>query len=294
MNSENRNNNSNNLDTFSINEILQLMNREDFNTVLAVKKALPEIEIVCEQMVETLKYGGRIIYAGAGTSGRLGLLDAVECGPTFSCDKEFIALLAGGEKAIIKAVEGAEDDVDLCQKDLKAINFNNLDLLICISASGSTPYCIGGINYAKKLGIKTACICCNLNSKIASLVDYPIEVFPGEEILSGSTRLKSGTCEKMILNMLSTASMVKLSKVYSNLMVDVKATNNKLYKRCRNIVMEATGCNYDLANKTLQITDNNCKQAIVMIKLGITKDEAIKKLFETNGNVRMVIEQWIK
>lgn len=290
LSTEQRNSKTSDLDLLSIKEIIEIMNNEDLNVVSAVKKALPQIEIVIEAMVHTLKNNGRIVYTGAGTSGRTGIIDAVECGPTFGCTDEFIGLIAGGNNAVFKAVEGAEDSKQLGEDDLKSINFSENDLLIGIAASGRTPYVIGGIEYAKKLGAKTACVCCNENTAIGSLVDYPIEVNAGPEILTGSTRLKSGTCQKVIVNMLSTTSMICMGKVYKNLMVDVKATNEKLVQRCRRIVMEATDCDYDTADEALKKTSNDCKEAIVMILLDIDYSQAKEKLKKSNGFVRKALK----
>ena len=287
---EQRNEKTKDLDLLSTRQILEIMNEEDLNVVSGVKKALPQIEKVVEAMIETLKNGGRIIYAGAGTSGRTGIIDAVECVPTFSCTNEFLGLIAGGNDAIVKAVEGAEDRKELCVEDLKNNNFTANDLFVGVAASGRTPYVIGGIEYAKEIGAKTACVCCNLNTKIGSLVDYPIEVCAGPEILTGSTRLKSGTCQKVIINMLSTASMVGMGKVYKNLMVDVMATNEKLVERCRNIVMAATECDRKTADDALNISGNRCKEAIVMILLGVDLETAKTKLKAADGFVRKAVE----
>ena len=290
LGTEQRNEKTKDLDLLSTMQILEIMNEEDLNVVAGVKKALPQIERVVKTMISTLKNGGRIIYAGAGTSGRTGIIDAVECGPTFGCTNEFLGLMAGGYDAIVKAVEGSEDDKELCVKDLKNNNFTNKDLFVGVAASGRTPYVIGGIEYAKQIGAKTACVCCNLNTKIGAMVDYPIEVSAGPEILTGSTRLKSGTCQKVIINMLSTATMVGMGKVYKNLMVDVMATNEKLVERCRQIVMAATDCDLETADEALNISDNHCKEAIVMILLGVDLDTAKEKLKEANGFVRKAIK----
>ena len=279
------------LDQLSTMEIIKIMNDEDLNVVAAVKESLPQIEKVVEVMIETLKNNGRVIYAGAGTSGRTGIIDAVECGPTFGCTNEFLGLIAGGYSAIFKAVEGAEDSKELCVEDLKNNNFTSKDLFIGVAASGRTPYVIGGIEYAKSLGAKTACVCCNKNTEIGKLVDYPIEVSAGPEVLTGSTRLKSGTCQKVIINMLSTATMVGMGKVYKNLMVDVMATNGKLVERCRQIVMAATGCDWDTADKALNQTNNHCKEAIVMILLGVDYEQTKEKLAEAKGWVRKAIDK---
>lgn len=290
LGTEQRNERTSNLDLLSTMEILQIMNEEDLNVVAGVKKALPQIEKVVEVMTATLQNKGRIVYVGAGTSGRTGIIDAVECGPTFSCTTEFLGLIAGGYGAIVKAVEGAEDRKDLCVKDLKDNNFSKNDLLVGVAASGRTPYVIGGIEYAKQIGAKTACVCCNLNTEIGALVDYPIEMSAGPEILTGSTRLKSGTSQKVIINMLSTATMIRMGKVYKNLMVDVMATNGKLVERCRQIVMAATDCDYETADKTLNKTGNHCKEAIVMILLGVDLETAKRKLDESQGVVRKAVE----
>ena len=291
LGTEQRNDKTKDLDLMSTMEIIQIMNEEDLNVVTGVKKALPQIEKVVGVMQETLKNGGRIVYVGAGTSGRTGIIDAVECGPTFSCTYEYLGLIAGGYGAIVKAVEGAEDRKDFCVKDLKDNNFSSKDLLIGVAASGRTPYVIGGIEYAKEIGAKTACVCCNINTKIGALVDYPIEVSAGPEILTGSTRLKSGTCQKVIINMLSTATMVGLGKVYKNLMVDVMDTNEKLHERCRHIVMDATDCDYETADKALNECDNHCKTAIVMILLNCDANEAKAKLQLADGFVRKAVEK---
>lgn len=287
---EQRNEKTKDLDLLSTMDILKIMNEEDLNVVAGVKKALPQIEKVVEAMIVALKNGGRVIYVGAGTSGRTGIIDAVECGPTFSCTYEFLGLIAGGIGAIVKAVEGAEDKKELCVEDLKNNNFTSKDLLVGVAASGRTPYVIGGIEYAKEIGAKTACVCCNLNTKIGAMVDYPIEVSAGPEVLTGSTRLKSGTCQKVIINMLSTASMVGLGKVYKNLMVDVMATNEKLVERCRQIVMAATDCDWEKADEALKISNNHCKEAIVMILLNVDLDTAKEKLASADGFVRKAVE----
>ena len=290
LGTEQRNEKTKDLDLMSTQKILEVMNEEDLNVVAGVKKAIPQIEKVVDAMVTALSNGGRIIYVGAGTSGRTGIIDAVECGPTFSCTYEFLGLIAGGYGAIVKAVEGAEDRKDFCVKDLKDNNFCSKDLLVGVAASGRTPYVIGGIEYAKEIGAKTACVCCNYDSVIGKMVDYPIEVSAGPEILTGSTRLKSGTCQKVIINMLSTASMVRMGKVYKNLMVDVMATNEKLVERCRQIVMAATECDYETADTALKQTNNHCKEAIVMILLGTDVETAKAKLAENKGFVRAAVE----
>lgn len=290
LGTEQRNDKTKDLDLFSTMQILEVMNEEDLNVVAGVKKALPQIEVVVKAMIETLRNGGRIIYAGAGTSGRTGVIDAVECGPTFSCTYEFVALMCGGPGALFKAVEGAEDKGELCVEDLKNCNYTNKDLFVGVAASGRTPYVIGGIEYVKSLGGKTACVCCNINTEIGAMVDYPIEVSVGPEVLTGSTRLKSGTSQKVIINMLSTATMIGMGKVYKNLMVDVMATNGKLVERCRQIVMAATDCDWNTADEALNKCNNHCKEAIVMILLGVDAETAKAKLAENDGFVRKTVE----
>lgn len=287
LKTENRNVNTENLDTLSTYEILKIMNKEDQNVLSTINDALKDIEKLIEKTIETYNNGGRIVYIGAGTSGRLGLMDAVEIVPTFNSDR-FVGLIAGGSNAFIKAKENVEDSKELCVEDLKNINFSNKDFLIGIAASGRTPYVIGGIEYAKSLNALTGCVVCNKSSEIGKIVDYPIEVDAGPEVLTGSTRLKSGTCQKLILNMISTCTMIGVGKVYKNLMVDVKSTNEKLHERCRRIVMMATDCSYEMADSTLKETNNNCKQAIVMILFNKNKEDAIKSLSEAKGFIRKV------
>ncbi len=287
LSTETRNTGTMNLDVLSIEEILSLMNEEDKNVLEAVRKALPEIAALINKTVETYEKGGRIIYMGAGTSGRMGLMDAVEVVPTFNCER-FVGLIAGGDMAFVKAVEGAEDSKELGISDLQKIDLKSEDFVLGIAASGRTPYVIGGLDYAREIGAATGCLCCNMNTEIAKHVDYPIEVSAGPEVLTGSTRLKSGTCQKIILNMISTVTMIKVGKVYGNLMVDVKATNEKLVERCHNIVMQATDCDYETANAVLKETDNSCKLAIVMILFGYDKEKAIEALAKANGVIRNI------
>lgn len=289
LGTETRNQKTLNLDLLSTREIIEIMNDEDNNVVAGVKKALPQIEAVIKQCIEAYNKGGRIIYIGAGTSGRLGLMDAVEVVPTFNSER-FVGLIAGGEHAFVRAVEGAEDSKELCVQDLKNLDLNPNDFLIGIAASGRTPYVIGGLDYAKEIGVHTGCVCCNVNTEIAKHCEYPIEVTAGPEVLTGSTRLKSGTCQKVILNMISTATMIGVGKVYGNLMVDVKATNEKLVERCHRIVMEATGCDHETAGNALSQCDNKCKIAIVMILLGVSKEEAVAKLEANNQIVRKALD----
>jgi len=285
---ETRNEKTKEIDLLSVKEILRIMNEEDLNVVAAIKNAIPQIEALINETIKAYKNGGRIIYLGAGTSGRMGLMDAVEVVPTFNSER-FIGLIAGGDMAFVKAVEGAEDSKELCVNDLKELDLNERDFVIGIAASGRTPYVIGGLDYAGSIGCKTGCVCCNFNTEIAKHCDYPIELSAGPEILTGSTRLKSGTCQKIVLNMISTVTMVKSNKVFGNLMVDVRATNEKLVERCHRIVMEATGCDHDTAHKALSETNNSCKDAIVMVLLNVSAEEARKKLEAAEENVRTAL-----
>ncbi len=290
LSTEKRNEKTKDIDLLSVDEILKIMNEEDLKVVDAVKGALPEIRIVIDECIQAYKRGGRIIYIGAGTSGRLGLMDAVEVVPTYNSDR-FVGLIAGGDNAFVKAVEGAEDSRELAVEDLKNISLNEKDMVIGIAASGRTPYVIGGLDYAREVGASTGCLCCNFNTEIADHCDLPIELSAGPEVVTGSTRLKSGTCQKIVLNMISTVTMVKVGKVFGNLMVDVKATNEKLVERCRRVVMEATGCDHDKADAVLKETENNCKLAIVMILLNIPLNEAKEKLERADDNIRIALNQ---
>lgn len=243
LTTEKRNEDTLNLDKLSIIETVTKMNQEDEKVIAAIEKKKESIAAVIEQVVKSLKNGGRLFYFGAGTSGRLGILDAAECVPTFSTDPELVqGIIAGGESAMTVAVEGAEDSTTLAEEDFRERGLTDKDIVIGISASGRTPYVIGGLKYAAEVGATTASISCNENAEISTFASFPIEVTAGPEILTGSTRLKSGTLQKLILNMISTISMVHLGKVYGNLMVDVKPTNEKLVERAKNIIVEATGC----------------------------------------------------
>ncbi len=285
LQTENINRNSENLDTMSVKEIITLMNEEDKSVISAINQALPQIEELIKACIQTLNNGGRIIYTGAGTSGRLGILDAAECLPTFSTTDEIIAIIAGGDKALVKAVEGAEDSKELAKEGLIALNLNSRDIVITLAASGRTPYSIGSLEYARSIGCKTGSISCNKNSVLSTYADYSIEVDAGPEVLTGSTRLKSGTSQKIILNMISTTTMIGMGKVYKNLMVDMTPTNEKLIERAKRIVMQATECEYSLAQKTLEETDYRIKEAIVMILTGVSKEDAIIKLIDSRGFV---------
>lgn len=290
MMTETRNANTTNLDTMSSLEIVTVMNTEDRKVPLAIEPLLPIIASVVDQCVGSLNSGGRIIYLGAGTSGRLGVLDAAECPPTFGVPSSMVVgLIAGGEKAFIKAIEGAEDSFDLGRDDLKGIGLSRNDIVIGIAASGRTPYVIGGLEYANSIGCNTVSISCNNDSEIGKVAKTKIEIIVGPEVLTGSTRLKSGTAQKLVLNMISTASMVGIGKCYQNLMVDVVQTNQKLCVRAQNIVMEVTGLSRDEAIGLLDAADGHVKTAIVMALTDSTKEEAIGRLRKAKGHVHLAL-----
>lgn len=290
LTTETRNPKSSELDTLSSLEIIQIMNEEDHKVAQAINQQLPNISKAVDIIVNQLNEGGRVIYFGAGTSGRLGVLDASECPPTFSSTDEFIGIIAGGDKALRVPIEGAEDSLTLCVEDLKNLNLTTKDVAIGLAASGRTPYCIGGLEYAKTLGCHTVSVTCNPNSKMSQIAEIGIDIEVGPEVLTGSTRLKSGSAQKMVLNMLSTASMVRYGKVYGNLMVDVSPTNEKLVKRAVKIVMDATGCDEVLAEKKLQEAHLKPKCAIVMIKKDCSYEDALVLLKNAKNFVREAIK----
>lgn len=288
---ETRNEKSMNIDMLSTAEMAVIMNEEDKKVAVAIEKELPSIVKAIDIIAEAFKNGGRLVYIGAGTSGRLGILDASECPPTYGTDPSMVVgLIAGGEYAIRNAVEGAEDSRELGIEDLKALDFNSKDVLVGIAASGRTPYVIAAMEYAKSLGASVIGLSCNPGSPIAEKAGIAISPVPGPEIVTGSTRLKSGTTQKLVLNMLTTLSMVKIGKVYGNLMVDVQATNEKLVERQKRIVMEATGVSKEAAADALAQCNNHCKSAILMILTGVTAEEAIAKLAEHKGFIRTAQE----
>ena len=291
MSTETRNQNTMNLDIMSPLEVVTVMNQEDAKVPAAITPALPNIAQCVTWAIESIEAGGRIIYMGAGTSGRLGVLDAVECPPTFGVAPEVVVgLIAGGEKAFVKAVEGAEDSRELGRQDLIDINLEKRDIVIGIAASGRTPYVLGGLAYAQEVGCHTVGISCNPGSAVGAAAELAIEVVPGPECLTGSTRLKSGTCQKLILNMISTATMVGCGKAYQNLMVDVMQTNEKLVVRAQNIVMEATGCDRETAAEKIAIAGGNAKTAITMILADCGLEEARERLAKAKGHVREAIK----
>lgn len=287
---ENRNAESTDLDQMSSLEAARLMNRIDAEVPAAVEKTLPEIAAVVDKIVEAYGRGGRLVYCGAGTSGRLGVLDASECYPTFGAGPDMVtAVIAGGLKALHTAVEGAEDDAEQGAADLKQIGFCEKDVLVAVSASGSAAYCAGALTYARGLGAFTAGVCCVPLPAFAPLCDVVIRAVVGPEILTGSTRLKAGTATKMVLNMLTTISMVQYGKVYKNLMVDMIPSNKKLEDRAARILMMAAGASRDEAAETLKKCGNEMKPAIVCLKTGAEPDAARKALSEASGFVGKAI-----
>lgn len=292
LDTEKRNSNSKNIDKMSTIEIVKLINEEDKKVALAVQEALQEIADAIDLIYNQIKKGGRLIYIGAGTSGRLGVLDASECPPTYGVSFDLIrGIVAGGESAMFKAKEGAEDSKELCIEDLKAIEFNKNDALVGIAASGRTPYVIGGLEYASKVRAKSVSICCVNDGEISKYSDIAIEVIPGAEVVTGSTRMKAGTAQKMILNMLSTGVMIKCGKVYENLMIDLKPTNKKLVERAKVIIMESTGCERETAEKFFYKSSENVKLAIFMILSGLEVEDAIKVLEESEGRISEALEK---
>lgn len=287
LTTENRNDRSTHLDTLDVRELLQLMNEEDRNVAGAVSRALPQIAKAVELITSRLNDGGRLIYLGAGTSGRLGVLDAAECPPTFGTSPDqVIGLIAGGEQALRQAVEGAEDSAELAKTDLRALALAPEDVVVGLSASGRTPYVLGGLDYARGVGAATVSLSCNANAEISACVDVSIETDNGPEVLTGSTRLKAGTSTKMVLNMLSTAAMVRMGKVFGNLMVDVVPTNEKLELRARTIIAMATGVDADTAAEYHARSGGRPKTAIVMLLAGVDRPEADRRLSEAHGFVR--------
>ena len=288
---EQRNPNSMHVDSLSALEIVQLMNQEDKQVPLAIEKCLPQIAQAVECIVAAFQQGGRLVYIGAGTSGRLGVLDASECPPTFGVSPEMVkGIIAGGERALRHPIEGAEDSKEQAVIDLQTIQFSSKDVLVGIAASGRTPYVIGALEYAKSLGSATVSIASNPNSAMANIVDIAIDTVVGPEVLTGSSRLKSGTAQKLVLNMLTTASMILMGKCYQNLMVDVQASNEKLKARAIRIVMQATDCDKALAEETLKLADQNAKLAIMMILSGLDRAQAEALLEKHQGKLQFALK----
>ncbi|MDO9886458.1 N-acetylmuramic acid 6-phosphate etherase [Glaesserella parasuis] len=283
---EQRNPNSMQIDTLSAYEIVQIINNEDKQVPLVIEKVLPQIAQAVEKIVEAFQQGGRLVYIGAGTSGRLGVLDASECPPTFGVSPEMVkGIIAGGERALRHPIEGAEDNKEAGKQDLQAVEFSQKDVLVGIAASGRTPYVLGALAYAKQLGATTVSIASNPNSAMSQIADIVIDTVVGAEVLTGSSRMKSGTAQKLVLNMLTTASMILIGKCYQNLMVDVQASNQKLVARAIRIVMQATECSREITETTLVLAENNAKLAIMMILADLDKDGAEQLLSQQQGKI---------
>ena len=291
LTTESRNSSSLNIDKVSTLDMVKIINNEDKKVALAVEKELVNIAEALDGIVRGLQKGGRLIYIGAGTSGRLGILDASECPPTYGVSEELVqGIIAGGTEAIFRAKEGAEDSKELAIEDLKSKNITENDTIVGLAASGRTPYVIGGLEYANKIGALTVSITCNANSEVAKVSKVSIAPVVGAEVVTGSTRMKAGTAQKLVLNMLSTGTMIKLGKVYGNLMVDVRATNKKLVERAKKIVCEATGVDREVAEKVLKETNYDVKLSILMILTGLDINEAKEKLSQNKGYIAKAME----
>lgn len=275
------------LDVMTVSELLQAMNESDAEVPKAINLVLPKIEKAIDAIIDRMLQGGRLIYIGAGTSGRLGILDAAECGPTFSVTTDqVLAFIAGGDGAIKNAVEGAEDKPELGAADLKSANVSQLDCIVGIAASGRTPYVIGAIEYATSMGALTIGLTCNPNSEIGKISDHALDIDSGPELLAGSTRLKSGTAQKLVLNMISTISMVRLGKVFGNLMVDLQISNEKLQDRAVRIIETATESSKAQAMTALELSGHEVKVAILMLLLNIDPPAARERLHASSNRIR--------
>ena len=289
---EQRNRASRSLDHMSSREIVRLMNREDRRVPPAIGRQLPAISRAVDGIVERIRRGGRLLYIGAGTSGRLGVLDASECPPTFGVSPNLVrAIIAGGLEAIQNPVEGAEDDRVQARRDLRKLRFSKKDVLVGLAASGTTPYVLSAIDYAKKRGALTIGVTANRNSALARAAKIAIAPNVGPEVLTGSTRLKAGTAQKMVLNMLSTASMVRLGHAYENLMIDLTRTNKKLKDRAGRILIEASGKELSAVEHALRQSEHNLRVALVMLKRGFSAELARKALYEAGGNLRRALAE---
>ncbi|HIF9212547.1 TPA: N-acetylmuramic acid 6-phosphate etherase [Photobacterium damselae] len=287
---ESRNQASNAIDTLSTLDMVTVINQEDQKVALAVEKTLPEIALAVDAIADAFMAGGRLIYMGAGTSGRLGILDASECPPTYGSNpNQVVGLIAGGHKAILKAVENAEDNQELAKQDLQNLGLTKNDVVVGIAASGRTPYVIGGMKYAHSIGAQVVAISCNPQSEMTKIADIAITPVVGAEVVTGSSRMKAGTAQKLVLNMLTTGAMIRTGKVFGNLMVDVEATNAKLIQRQTNIVMQATDCDAAQAEEALSACDRHCKTAILMILAGLDAEQAKKQLANHNGFIRSAL-----
>jgi len=288
---EQRNEASLDIDSKSALEIVSIINNEDKKVPAAVTQILSEIAALVDDIVAAFKKGGRLIYIGAGTSGRLGVLDASECPPTYGVEPDMvIGLIAGGQEALTKSIEAAEDRADEGVRELKALGFSEKDVLVGITASGQAPYVLGALEYARNIGAVTGAISCNANSKTFDYARHKLYANVGPEVVTGSTRMKSGTAQKLILNMLTTAAMIRMGKVYKNLMVDLKPVNHKLVLRSIRLIREVTGCTEEEARKSFEASGKRPKTAIVMVLLKKNRDEAEKVLKEADGHISLLIK----
>ncbi|MGC0932858.1 N-acetylmuramic acid 6-phosphate etherase [Pantoea agglomerans] len=291
MITEGRNPASQNIDELSTEAMLRVINDEDKKVALAVEAIVPQIAAAVDAICAAFQAGGRLIYCGAGTSGRLGILDASECPPTFGTPREqVIGLIAGGHTAILQAVENAEDNREQGAQDLKDIHFSRHDVLVGIAASGRTPYVLGALAYANELGATTVSLTCNPGSAMSQVAAIALTPVVGPEVVTGSSRMKAGTAQKLVLNMLTTGSMIRSGKVYGNLMVDVEATNQKLVQRQVNIVMQATDCDEATASAALTACGGHCKTAILMVLADLAADEAKAQLSQHQGFIRQALQ----
>jgi len=282
--------NSKDIDQKDVKEILSIINEEDSTVSNAVKNVLPEISLFIEQVIKKIKKSGRLIYIGSGTSGRLGVLDASECPPTFGVPKDLVqGILAGGDKALKESIEGAEDSSIDSLSELEKLNFNSNDIILGISTSGTTPFVLGALEYASKIGAITGFLTCN-NIKSIKYVNHLIKVIVGPEVISGSTRLKAGTATKMVLNMISTTSMIKLNHTFGNIMIDLVPKNKKLIERALSIVMNEISIDRKQAEELYALSRQNLKVAIIMGKKHISCDEAYRILNEENGNLKQILK----
>ena len=292
IDTEQRNERSMHIDRLSTLEMLEVINEEDHKVAEAVKLVLPEIAQAVDVIYAQIRSGGRLVYCGAGTSGRLGVVDASECPPTYGVDPGLVVgLIAGGPFALTTAIEGAEDNPTLGEADLINLGFSSKDALVGIAASGRTPYVLGAMDYARRQGAPVIALTCCRDSELSRHADITIAPLPGPEVITGSSRMKSGTAQKLVLNMLSTAVMVKLGKVYGNLMVDVKATNEKLHHRAMSIVRTVTQADDDAVRRALEASGFSCKTAIVMLLLGLNADDAAAALARADGRIAQALEQ---
>ncbi|MBL4238697.1 N-acetylmuramic acid 6-phosphate etherase [Vibrio fluvialis] len=287
---ESRNPASADIDTLSTVEMLKVINQEDQKVAVAVEAVLPNIALAVDEITRAFAEGGRLIYMGAGTSGRLGILDASECPPTYGTSHELVVgLIAGGHQAILKAVENAEDNRELAKHDLQLLNLTARDVVVGIAASGRTPYVLAGLDYANEIGATTVSVACNPECPMADSAKIAILPVVGPEVVTGSSRMKAGTAQKLVLNMLTSGAMIRSGKVFGNLMVDVEATNAKLIQRQTNIVVEATGASAEEAESALNACNRHCKTAILMILSGLDAKQATAKLQQHNGFIRAAL-----